>query len=340
MKAGKEISMGRFTFDAVLEFNEEHEVTAEWRKNLFSSKRVGIAIEPVSADIESETFELRHYSEADPNTYQLFERPPDLKNFEAAATYPSQDPLGSATARFYTQDEFFEWVAESLRQIEWGLCFTEMAKKGLIGGDGGYESVEDAEKAYVEGRHVEGRFESLDEFFEWAAASLGGEDDPEFYYVPDETEPGSELVDYGYNSRLPDGWEWTHYDDGSGGLRSPDGKGYFSYDSNTSEYKITYSEKLQCWGFDPGRDMFFSPGGIGGFLSYAENWIIENVLSLDMESPGKKEKGIERSNTGFEILAEESTPAVMAIRTGLEEGYEDFDEFEEFEEFEGLEMEM
>lgn len=29
---------------------------------------------------------------------------------------------------------------------------------------------------------------------------------------------------------LPDGWVWEHYDDGSGGLRSPEGQSYFSYD--------------------------------------------------------------------------------------------------------------
>jgi len=37
---------------------------------------------------------------------------------------------------------------------------------------------------------------------------------------------------------LPNGWIWTDYDDGSGGLEAPNGDSYFSYDIDTKEYKI------------------------------------------------------------------------------------------------------
>ena len=36
---------------------------------------------------------------------------------------------------------------------------------------------------------------------------------------------------------LPTGWVWVRYDDGSGHLESPDGKGWFSFDLDTNEYK-------------------------------------------------------------------------------------------------------
>lgn len=35
---------------------------------------------------------------------------------------------------------------------------------------------------------------------------------------------------------LPEGWNWEHYEDRSGCLRSPEGKAYFSYDLTTGEY--------------------------------------------------------------------------------------------------------
>ena len=41
---------------------------------------------------------------------------------------------------------------------------------------------------------------------------------------------------------LPEGWEWRMYDDGSGGLYSPEGKEIIDYDFATSEYRdLRYS---------------------------------------------------------------------------------------------------
>lgn len=46
---------------------------------------------------------------------------------------------------------------------------------------------------------------------------------------------------------LPEGWNWYMYEDGSGYLQAPDGKEYFFYDKNTSEYKQFASEKWSLW---------------------------------------------------------------------------------------------
>jgi hypothetical protein len=135
------MSMGTFTTDAILKFNKTYEVTAEWRKNLFSIKRVGIVIDP--GDIGHNSDGL-FYCEPGSSVYQEFERPPKLKNFEVTTPNLSQDSPWFDNAKFYTQDEFFDWVAEGLRQMEWELHFTEMVKEGE------YASVEDAEEAYME----------------------------------------------------------------------------------------------------------------------------------------------------------------------------------------------
>lgn len=58
---------------------------------------------------------------------------------------------------------------------------------------------------------------------------------------------------------LPKGWIWKKYDDGSGCLKSPDGKDYMSYDLSTNEYQVTRDSSYDFFplsyyygdGFDP-----------------------------------------------------------------------------------------
>lgn len=46
---------------------------------------------------------------------------------------------------------------------------------------------------------------------------------------------------------LPDGWTWTDYPDGSGGISSPDGKEYYAYDLQTHEYQDCRTKKWEFW---------------------------------------------------------------------------------------------
>lgn len=47
---------------------------------------------------------------------------------------------------------------------------------------------------------------------------------------------------------LPDGWTWREWDDGSGSLRSPNGKKYMEYDAQTKEFRY----KGEQWQFFDG----------------------------------------------------------------------------------------
>lgn len=60
---------------------------------------------------------------------------------------------------------------------------------------------------------------------------------------------------------LPAGWEWQHWEDGSGSMLAPDGKRYFQYDKNTREYKLSMENPV--WEYHP--DL-----GFDEFLKYAE----------------------------------------------------------------------
>ena len=50
-----------------------------------------------------------------------------------------------------------------------------------------------------------------------------------------------------YKSTILEGWCWHHYEDGSGGLDTPDGKHYLSYDLTTREYEF----EGKGWNFFP-----------------------------------------------------------------------------------------
>lgn len=91
----------------------------------------------------------------------------------------------------------------------------------------------------------------------------------------------SEVI-YKKASTLPDGWKWVHYADASGHLESPDGKGYFSYDWSTGDYKITENSSYDIF-LDDNDGTEYSIGSFDEFKNYAEEWIKENVIAKEQE---------------------------------------------------------
>ncbi len=70
--------------------------------------------------------------------------------------------------------------------------------------------------------------------------------------------------------KLPDGWEWHMYNDGSGGLYF-DGNCYFSFDLATEEYMFNYKKNA---GWELFRGIPFED-----IQSMAENYIINSVMN-------------------------------------------------------------
>ena len=113
----------------------------------------------------------------------------------------------------------------------------------------------------------------------------------------------TELYDYIVNSRerdvqkinnngknnpqddlLPEGWEWVHYDDGSGYLKSPEGKCYFSYDWTTGEYKLTEDSQYDFFLKENIHSRGYSIGSFSDFKKMAEAYIKENVIQKEKSS--------------------------------------------------------
>ena len=57
---------------------------------------------------------------------------------------------------------------------------------------------------------------------------------------------------------LPEGWTWREYDDGSGGLDSPQGEKYYSFDQATEEGKFSFGKNADRWGSYRGSSFFYA----------------------------------------------------------------------------------
>lgn len=88
---------------------------------------------------------------------------------------------------------------------------------------------------------------------------------------------------------LPKGWVWKMYDDGSGCLKSPEGKDYFSYDWNTGEYKVTPDKSYDFFMVENYETGGYSIGGFDKFQEYAEKYINENVLTNELNNQVKND---------------------------------------------------
>lgn len=67
-------------------------------------------------------------------------------------------------------------------------------------------------------------------------------------------------------TRLPEGWTWEMYDDGSGCLKSPEKVRFYEYDRSTREYRISSDTP---WIYDPDRF-----NNLQDFKSWAESRIL------------------------------------------------------------------
>lgn len=74
-------------------------------------------------------------------------------------------------------------------------------------------------------------------------------------------------------SDLPEGWSWNDYDDGSGSLKSPNGRSYYSYDLQTQEYKLPYGKNE----WTDMKDRSENLKSLNEFKSFAENDLREKV---------------------------------------------------------------
>lgn len=87
------------------------------------------------------------------------------------------------------------------------------------------------------------------------------------------------MESYGVHRKLPEGWEWQHWEDGSGSLRAPDGKHYFQYDLNTREFKLSMEHPVWEWHPDLSRDEF---------ICYAEKEVLEYEKMRQLRKPYQK----------------------------------------------------
>lgn len=75
-------------------------------------------------------------------------------------------------------------------------------------------------------------------------------------------------------SNLPDGWSWNDYDDGSGSLKSPNGRSYYHYDLQTQEYRLPCGNNE----WTAMKDLSENPKSLNEFKIFAENDLKEKVL--------------------------------------------------------------
>jgi len=101
---------------------------------------------------------------------------------------------------------------------------------------------------------------------------------PEFALTPPETDETPWYDDFKIvpAAFLPEGWSWKQYNDGSGSLKSPDGKNYFGYDLQTKEFM--HPGKIgNPWCFFDGYP--YECISFAEFKKQAEIWITKNVLA-------------------------------------------------------------
>lgn len=76
-------------------------------------------------------------------------------------------------------------------------------------------------------------------------------------------------------------WEWKEYDDGSGGLRKPDGSSFFSYDKATKEY-IFASDAEPCF-FNDGNWNYYGDREQFNLKEFAENAAVNDSINKAFE---------------------------------------------------------
>lgn len=76
-------------------------------------------------------------------------------------------------------------------------------------------------------------------------------------------------------------WEWKEYDDGSGGLRKPDGSSFFSYDKATKEY--IFASDAEPGFFNDGNWRYYGDREQFNLKEFAENAAVNDSINKAFE---------------------------------------------------------
>lgn len=161
-------------------------------------------------------------------------------------------------------------------------------------------------------RQNEWNFYKINEFESGLSDSI----ESEFYDFSDETEeePYNESKTV-QAENLPDGWNWTHYYDGSGSICSPDGVHYFSYDLSTDEYIHPSDNRYRfCEGYP------YEHLSLNKLVPFAEKYIRDNILCLaDEKAETEMAETICRFLYEHDLLNSDIEDITEAISLGLKD---------------------
>lgn len=115
---------------------------------------------------------------------------------------------------------------------------------------------------------------------------------------------------------LPKGWYWEDFNDGSGGLRMPNGKTFVGYDLQTGEYWFTVYNGAKG---SQRSDFYFDNWNLKEIkdeVSRKLEWAIDKYLPEDMKKeilPGNEEVHIEDTSANFYAAAVEEAMEAAAM---------------------------
>lgn len=147
-------------------------------------------------------------------------------------------------------------------------------------------------ESIIEDSDVQHFQDNSDQLFEDGSSSQYV-DNTSVYEDENEYEEENDYVDFIPDiikaNLLPDGWEWHSFDDGSGGLYSPEGNSYCDYDYATREIKY---DKMK----DNSWDTLPNSMSLKELRLVGEMYVLDNVIDLE-EDTKKMLKNLTTANT-------------------------------------------